>query len=230
MFIQRTKNQVNRTGESCYLEQYWMLDRIEGDIYHLTRPGETIKASVYFKGRYGSGREHIELKVKENDTYHDKLENITCFERYVATPDWLQRFRQKHALLADSATRIQSLVRGFLVRNKCNDHDWVFMGREMYEPSMYECRKCDRQTRTPPLKRKHEEVAKISDSPAKKIKRWDLASDEDSDWDSDCCDNGLCDECWQYDNGGESDEGEPIEITFSNEGDFSMVKEGLMQT
>lgn len=47
--------------------------------------------------------------------------------------------------------------------------------------------------------------------PAKKIKRWDLASDEDSDWDSDCCDNGLCEECWQYDNGGESDEGEPIE-------------------
>jgi hypothetical protein len=38
---------------------------------------------------------------------------------------------------------------------------------------------------------------------AKKIKRWDLASDEDSDCDSDCCDNGLCEDCWQYDNGGE---------------------------
>jgi hypothetical protein len=61
----------------------------------------------------------------------------------------------------------------------------------------------------PPLKRKHEEVvmspkkAKINsseDSPAKKIKRWDLGSGEDSDYDSEyCCDGRLCTECWHSD-------------------------------
>lgn len=203
LFIQRTKNQVNRTKQCCFMEQYWTLDKIKDGKYYLTRPGETKVAQVYFKGQYVNGREHLELKVNENDTYHDKLENITCFERYVATPDWLKRFREKHALLENSATRIQSLVRGFLVRKgECTEHDWVFMGRQMYEPSMFECRYCDRQTTSPPLKRKREEEVVLSPKKAKIIYSSD-SEDFFETYDSDeCC----------------------------TDDDFSLIKEGLMQT
>lgn len=208
LFIQRTKNQVNRTKQCCFMEQYWTLDKIKDGKYYLTRPGETKVARVYFKGQYVNGREHLELKVNENDTYHDKLENITCFERYVATPDWLKRFREKHKRLEDSATRIQSLVRGFLVRKgECTEHDWVFMGRQMYEPSMFECRKCDRQTTTP-LKRKCEEEVVLSPKKAKIIYSSD-SEDFFETYDSDeCC------KSWST----------------ASDDDFSLIKEGLMQT
>jgi hypothetical protein len=161
IFIQRTKYQFNETPKGGdKTEKYWIVEKIDDDkLYHMRCAGESKTVPVYFRGKYQHGEKyHVELIDQTSDSYHNMIENFVCFERWMWYPDWLERFKQKLDKRTNSATVIQAHIRGVLIRlkKKCKDHDWVYQDRDMYEPSVYECSRCDARTNTPttPNKRK----------------------------------------------------------------------------